>query len=108
MSVSAGMYGLYLNQPDETLVICSLKNTKPFYNCDEVWTLHLYRGDAYKNCSLYHSDSCAKWWNIPNAKVAYINIDNKWEDPNPRNGQWGKSLLAHELEHLKCRCSWHG
>ena len=101
----------------EVIIICSLIQADPFYDCPP-W----YDGD-------YESPSGDFWyiviwsdWNVPcwkDGKIIVrggcavypsnsIFLSNQTHGMESVKPKWeGMTVLQHELEHLKCECTWH-
>ena len=78
----------------EIILMCALTDVKPFYDCDEAWTINLYDNDAWKYCTEFNSNACA-YWEPP---IIHISLNQKlWYDI------CGNTTLWHELNHLKYR-----
>ena len=75
----------------ESMVICSLTIIAPYYDCSETWTLYLY--DSYPKSSCDGLLSCAK--NYPPSIYYPVYQPQVWMD------FCGKTILQHELNHLK-------
>jgi len=76
----------------ETLVICALTTSYPYYDCTENWTIYVYDNIPWEQCKEYDTRSCAKWF----PKRIYISINQpEWY------GKCGFPTLWHELNHLK-------
>ena len=89
----------------ETLIICAITNTAPFYDCPpeydgvqdfsgELWTVKIYSWDAWKHCKEFESNACVKW----KESTIHISINQPlWKD------SCGWNTLWHELNHLKTK-----
>jgi hypothetical protein len=78
--------------------ICSLTSSEPYYNCNEMWNLVVYENNNGEWCSEFKTASCARW----DSDTIYLDMDrNFWFDDD------GRFSLQHEIDHMKCQCSWH-
>jgi len=110
--------------------ICSLTYAEPFYNCNEhwwvMWTLDsplvealddkAYLGFAYykddNNDGKTDSSSCDYLPELAEFNEEYDVCGWKWMVMGNRimDTCWDgncKTLLNHELDHIKCECNWH-
>ena len=99
------------------MLICSLLEVTPFYDCPpwydgdytsssgDIWFIVMWDGDTvpcwkdgivkpHNGCAVYDSDSIF----VANNTQGYISSAPLWK---------GMTILQHEIEHLKCQCTWH-
>lgn len=83
----------------ETLLICMLTNSAPYYDCSDQWTIQLYDDELVEGSS---------------SDLMYIGFTDlltktvRLSEPNlSRTDHYGNNLLQHELKHAMCRCNWH-
>lgn len=95
----------------EILIICSLINVDPYYDCSQEWEIHIYWDNFHMTeicgessngiplgCAKYNKHPIMDKINTPKIYIAnVIHYD-----------EWGQSVLEHEIRHLKCRCTWEG
>ena len=85
----------------ETLLFCSIITTAPFYDCDNMWTLKIYDGDAAKYC--YPDEitlgviACAAWTLGTDYYDGEILMNVQVP---PFKDRCGNGVLAHEIQHL--------
>lgn len=81
----------------ETMVICSLTVAAPFYDCSEMWTMHLYGQYPFQECkNLTGEDDLVSCADLTTKTIHYIVYQPQvWID------YCGNSILEHELNHLK-------
>ena len=85
----------------EIMTICSLVAVSPFYDCSEEWEIRVYSIHPTIQCNnnddRYLTLACA---NLDRGIIHMVN------DPNKKD-YFGKSIIAHELQHLMCGCNFH-
>jgi len=90
----------------EIMLICSLTDVAPMYDCNEMWELHISDQRYPNHCKLlgHYVAGCAYFNGI------YGNIIpmRMYVGTSDYIDYYGMTTLEHEIEHLKCRCDWHG
>jgi len=86
----------------EIILICSLTNTAPFYDCSEQWQIQVY--DQPVTCNTGQQILAAGCTNFESKTIKIYDyaMNNYGTDPED-----GFTVLGHELEHLKCMCDFH-
>ena len=85
----------------EIFTICSLVAVSPFYDCSEEWEIRVYSIPPAILCNdnddYYLTLACA---NLDRGIIHMVDAPEKKD-------HFGKSIIAHELKHLMCKCNFH-
>ena len=85
----------------EILTVCSLISAAPYYDCSDEWEIRLYSVPPMVQCNDHD-----KFFTTFGCSQLNRNVIHMVHFPEHRD-QFGKTILEHELEHLKCRCNFH-
>jgi len=90
-----------------TMEICSLTHEEPFYNCDEKWKIHQTDVKKLNRIGVFgdlfdKSSSLLGFASMTSKEITLSNNDKI------KPYLTYKTVLAGELEHLRCDCNYHG
>jgi hypothetical protein len=99
----------------ETMMICALTMTAPYYDCDRpMWEVNLY-DDRYLGegiCPNWEEGvkiaGCAIYLLVPDYDFIVHPVINISMPSRHYVDEWGMGVLEHEIRHIKCRCNWEG
>ncbi|MDP3780364.1 MAG: hypothetical protein Q8Q69_04145 [Nitrosopumilaceae archaeon] len=85
----------------DILIICSLIQASPYYDCSEHWIIEIH--DEPVLCNIGQDVLVAGCTNFETKTVRVYDYAMFSYDKD----EYGFTVLEHELEHLKCMCGFH-
>ena len=86
----------------EMLIICSLTDSYPFYDCSEHWKIQIYDEPVpcHDGVATVDAAGCATF--LTKSIKIYDKAMHEYGKDSYRF-----TVLEHELEHLRCMCDFH-
>ena len=85
----------------DIIIICSLIQASPYYDCSEHWIIEVY--DQPVSCFVGNDIQAAGCTNFETKTVRIYDYAMFVYGKD----EYGFNVLEHELEHLKCMCDFH-